>query len=190
MKFSVAAVASIGYLGLLGAGALFTYLRSPDASGYRATVSLPFNHLIGTGDLVASTPQQVINAIQPAGSAPGLKGYTTSIIQAGQVIHKDGLESRPLITPDASNIAFSVEVDPKRVTSGEINAGVSVAVCDGDKIVSSPVRVLAVICIAGGVRCTSVLETPATGSEEIIAVLQHVQPSQIKVVSRAGSTTQ
>jgi hypothetical protein len=190
MKFTIAGVASIGYLGLLAAGTLFAYLRSPEASGYRATLSMPFNHLIGAGDLVTSTSQRVSNAIRPAEGATPLQGYTTAAVQAGQVIRKEALESRPQIVPDAGNIAFSVEVDSKRVASGELNAGVSVAVCDGDKVISSPVRVLAVVCITGGVRCMSVLETSAIGSEEIVAVLQHAQPSQIKVVSGARGSIQ
>ena len=190
MKLTVAGVASTVYLMLLGVGVLYTYLRLPGASGYRATVALPFNHYIATGDLVASTSEQLSNSIQGAGSGTLLNGYTTSAVQVGQIVRKNDVESRPMVIPDAGSIAFSAEVDPKRVISGEINAGVSVKICDGDKPISSSVRILAVICLPGGRRCTAVLETPATGSDAVVTLLQQIQPSQIKVATGGRGTAQ
>jgi hypothetical protein len=189
MKMTVAATVSIIYPVLLVAGGVYAYLRSPETSGYRATVTLPVNHLVGTGDLVTSASQATSNAVQGKPTAPKLRGYTTQAVQAGQVIYQKNLESRPLVVPDAGQIAFSVEVDSKRVPSGEINAGKFMAVCDGDKIVAKQVRILAVICFENAPLCTAVLEAPAGGSDDLVALVQSAQPSQIKLVSAVHSTS-
>ena len=186
MNITVAGATAVVYTALLIGGGLYAWTRLPSEPDYQATVALPFNHFLIKGDLS-------IDGSKAAGSAGSgktdLTGYTKSFIEPGQRIHKTDLAPLPLIIPDPGDVAFSVTVDSKSVSSGDINAGVSITLSDGHKYLPNEVRVLAVSCIGGGSLCTAALETPATGSDEVIALIQGAQSAPVRAIARAQAAT-
>ncbi len=185
MRITVAGACAVIYPVLLAAGGTFAWLRSTDSAQYRATVNMPYNHRIGSTDLQNPLAVRLSAAAHTGGGNDTSGLYTTAMIGAGQEIKKRDLESRPVVTPGAGKIAFSVEVDPKRVNSREIDADATLTVCDGTKIISNAARVIAVFCYPGGASCTAVLEVPASDSEDIVDLVRRQRPVDIKVASVA-----
>jgi len=185
MKLTVATIAWMIYVLLLLAGLATLWLRSADALTYRATVDLPFNHLISSTDLHDSLSTQLVNAAHGGRSTAVPVQYTNGLIRAGQIVGKKDLEARPMVVPGAGKVALSVEIDSKRVDSGEINADSNLAVCDGEKVISKTARTIAVFCVPGGTKCTAVLEVPAAESSDIIDLVQRQQPFEIRVAGAA-----
>ncbi len=160
----------IAYSIALFIGVALIFSRQPGLPlTFTAERELPANWLLQPGDL----------ALRP-GDHPWYLKHTA---KKDQKIGLGDLSTFPIIAQRQGKLPVAFSVGSAMVKSSAINAGVSVRVCQGTKVLAESVEVQAVLCPATDEPCVALADVPADKASALTGVSQTSTPATLQVVS-------
>jgi hypothetical protein len=142
--------------------------RESPAVSFTAERELPANRLLQPGDLAALPG--------------GRPRYLKHMAKKDEKIEIGDLSTIPTITVKPGKLPVAFSVESAMVTSGAINAGISVHVCRGPKALVESGEVQAVLCPATDEPCIALTDIPADKASALAEASQASMPATLKVM--------
>ena len=109
--------------------------------------------------------------------------YLKHTAKKDQKIELGDLSTFPTITEKPGKLPVAFSAGSAIVKSGAINAGISVRVCQGAKVLAESVEVQAVLCPATNGPCVALADVPADKASALTGVSQASTPATLQVMS-------